>query len=148
MKDKKNPYVRHSTVEISVVLAAIRAGLRVDPSPNAKIKADINGQQVGVSSLRLRTFEQKGTVCKCCGLEATHFAVERNHADERNGNPYHINLYGVRDGGEVLFTHDHTIARSLGGRDSIDNTETMCLPCNSEKSLHEQALARELKNKK
>jgi hypothetical protein len=41
----------------------------------------------------------------------------------------------------VLFTHDHTLARGLGGADAIENTTTMCSPCNQKKSRLEGALA-------
>src|ERR1035437_5984742 len=55
--------------------------------------------------------------------------------------PYHLNMWGVDDQNEeVLFTHDHTHARGLGGRDILDNSETMCCFCNWEKGVQEQIL--------
>ena len=130
-------YIRHSIVSIDEVLTAILIanGMR------GKQKAEFNGQLVGVSSLRLRTFAKHGTTCKCCGLEATHFAIERNIADEKNNAPYHLNLYGINEKGEdVLFTHDHILARALGGKDVIDNTQTMCCFCNWTKGDDERIL--------
>lgn len=48
-------------------------------------------------------------------------------------------LWSVDDeGDERLFTHDHIIARSLNGKDDITNTQTMCSPCNAEKSIAER----------
>lgn len=61
---------------------------------------------------------------------------------------YHLNLWGVKDGEEVLFTHDHVLARGLGGKDNLDNTQTMCCYCNWEKGDLEAILANELKEKK
>ncbi|MNE07882.1 hypothetical protein D3C80_1005220 [compost metagenome] len=37
----------------------------------------------------------------------------------------------------MLFTHDHTLARSLGGTDDASNTTTMCAKCNFLKSKGE-----------
>ena len=134
-------YVRHSTVPISNVVSTIRA---IVVGTRRKQKWDFNGQTVGISSLRLQTFAEHGTTCKCCGLEATHFAIERNLTDEKNNAPYHLNLYGVNQKGEeVLFTHDHKLARALGGRDAIDNTQTMCCFCNWTKGDEERILVDE-----
>lgn len=45
-----------------------------------------------------------------------------------------MNLWGkTNDGGEVLFTHDHILARGLGGSDKLDNMQTMCCWHNWEK---------------
>lgn len=98
------------------------------------------GVSVGVGGLRIRTFREKGTRCSCCGLQATHFAVER-HKGTTHG--YHLNLWGVgKQGNEVLFTHDHTLARALGGANHIDNSTTMCSPCNLKKAKEESKLVR------
>jgi hypothetical protein len=48
-----------------------------------------------------------------------------------------MNLYGMKDGNEVLFTHDHILARGLGGADDLTNSQTMCSPCNGNKSKAE-----------
>lgn len=121
-------YTRSSIVSISEVVPYI-LDRNVD-------KTYLNGKQVGVSSLRLRTFANKGTECSACHLQATHFAIEACLGQDS----YHLNLYGSIDGDEVLFTHDHTLARSLGGKDNIDNTTTMCYTCNQEKSIGERNL--------
>ena len=96
----------------------------------------IHGYPVGVSSLRMKTFQQMGLSCKRCGLEASFFAVEDFH---KTVIPRpHLNLYGVNSRGEeVLFTHDHILARGLGGKDTIDNVQTMCSPCNNKKGQSE-----------
>jgi len=77
---------------------------------------------VNGSSLRLLTFKETGTLCPMCNAQATHWEITW----DSNPNP-HINLMG--DDG-LLFTHDHIVPRSQGGEDSIENTHTMCGPCN------------------
>lgn len=99
-----------------------------------------------VSSLRLKTFATKGTCCSYCGLQATHFALEKCKGSKLDR--YHMNLWGVRNEQEILFTHDHVHARSLGGADTIDNSVTACEKCNSRKSKYENRLLFELKRLK
>jgi hypothetical protein len=143
IQSKQPTYARHSIVPINdVVKAVLEAG-----SSGKKMKSQFNGQIVGVSSIRLQTFAIHGTTCKCCGMEGAHFAIERNLTDEKNNAPYHLNLYGINSSGEeVLFTHDHILARSLGGKNGIENTQTMCCFCNWTKGAEEQILAEKRKN--
>lgn len=123
--------------------------LRYEVVPLAEFLADISqhwgesksrvqrpdGRWVGCTALRLKTFyrsstEPAGLVCISCGMSATHFAVESSPGTVSA----HVNLYGMKNGVEVLFTHDHIIARGLGGVDDLTNSQTMCSPCNSNKS--------------
>lgn len=100
----------------------------------------ILGQDVNTHSLRLRTFVTKGTVCPHCGAKATHFALERNWHSPKTFR-YHLNLWGFNaEGEEILFTHDHVIPKARGGADELENTQTMCGPCNWKKqhSLEEE----------
>lgn len=134
-KRKKNGwgYVRAGLVAIDEVLPLI-----LDKTVD---RAVFHGHSVGVSSLRLITFAVKGLECSSCGLKATHFAVE-GHERKSGELPesYHLNLWADRsheDKGEMLMTHDHTLARGLGGKDHIDNTTTMCSKCNYQKSIQE-----------
>ena len=113
-----------------------------DVPKDEQVRVPIENYPVGVFSLRLKTFaraykKNEGKICcVACGLPAKFFAVE-NFA--RGHQPYaHVNLYGLKDGEEVLFTHDHTLARALGGADNLSNTTVMCSPCNSMKSVVEQ----------
>ena len=118
-KKQQRNYIRAGIVDIDVILPLIR-----DHSIKSVI---LHGHKVNVTSLRLINFG-KSTVCSGCGLQATHFAVESN------GN-WHLNLYAAReDKRDMLFTHDHTLARSLGGSDDEENTTTMCAGCNFSKS--------------
>lgn len=93
-----------------------------------KSKVQIKDFSVNVQSLRLRTFLKSGVQCPCCPNKASFFAVERNTGSKGG---YHINLYGIdAENNEVLFTHDHIVARALGGEDNLSNSRTMCGPCN------------------
>jgi hypothetical protein len=143
---KNRIYDRHSTVDLEEAICAIQANLHIN---GKKIRVVLNGIAVKCVSLRLRTFATKGTVCAFCGLEATHFAIERPLCDagfSADEKPYHLNLWGINESGEeILFTHDHIHARSSGGRDHISNTQTMCTVCNNEKSVEEGRLAKALR---
>lgn len=130
-----NKYNRFATLPIDQVLPQILANLT---EVNVKINHE-SGYSYGVVSNRLRTFATKavnGAMCCCaCGLKATHFAVEGFRRSKDNSS--HINLYGTAETGDVLFTHDHRLARSLGGADNLSNTDIMCSPCNQLKAKSE-----------
>lgn len=122
-KKRQREYIRAGIVSIDTVLPLIK---------NPDIKSVVLlGRKVNVTSLRLQTFA-KSCTCSDCGLEATHFAVENN-------SNWHLNLWADRgpDKKEMLFTHDHTLARSLGGADDETNVTTMCAKCNHKKSIGE-----------
>ncbi len=126
---------RHSLVSISTVIPLIRQHINTF----GKVRVGLNGQDISVSGLRLQTFaKENGLVCSCCGLQASHFALERSLPLERVDMPFHLNLYGEKDGEEILFTHDHTLARCLGGENTLENTTTMCIECNQIKGRKEQ----------
>ena len=45
-----------------------------------------------------------------------------------------MNLYAIDENGkEVLMTKDHILPKSKGGKDEIDNYQTMCIRCNEAK---------------
>lgn len=137
-----NTYVRHLKVtDLESIFAYVR-----EPKGHEKTRIDLNGHSVGVSSLRLRTFKQAWQsrfCCVGCGKVPTHFAVEVDAWAPKGTKP-HLNLYGED---ETLFTHDHILARGLGGKDNISNTQLMCSPCNAEKAKGEQLLVNKLKMK-
>lgn len=90
------------------------------------------GFEVKMSSQRYSLFDKKGTTCVSCGLNGTHFHLERNHGE---ASRYHFNLYGENDEGqEIMITKDHIVPRSKGGKDTIDNYQPMCIICNSKKA--------------
>jgi hypothetical protein len=128
-------YIRYEVVPVQEIMDDIfRYWNEADPF---RVQRP-NGKWVGVSSLRLKTFGRafkRSVDLKCvgCGCKATHFAVESSLGQERP----HLNLYGIKDGKEILFTHDHILARSLGGDNNLHNTQLMCSPCNFNKSKAE-----------
>ena len=77
-------------------------------------------------SVRLKTILNKGTKCVACGVEGTHFTIDR----ERNGTLFHLNL---RTADGTLMTKDHIIPKSKGGKKSLYNMQPMCATCNTKK---------------
>lgn len=121
----KNPYTRKQTYSIQDVLS------KVELFHTKKDVADFDGDLMKLGSDRYKCFKASGTVCVCCGLEASFFAKERVTKDQSEA--WHFNLYGIKDGKEVMFTKDHVKPRILGGKDHVDNYQTMCQDCNEEK---------------
>lgn len=141
---------RFGTVSITDTIDAIEkfnesiSALSFIEKERAKTKKRVPffGQNVRLGSLRLQTFLNYGVICSTCKKEADFFAIERH----KENTSYHINLYSKgADGNDLLFTHDHILARSLGGADKIENTQTMCTECNSIKSIGERKLLDERK---
>lgn len=91
-----------------------------------KIQKEIKGDKIKVTSIRLNVFKNSNLTCPICGVNATYFAKEK----VVNDKSYHLNLYGTRNGQEVLFTRDHILPRSLGGKDTLENQQIMCESCN------------------
>lgn len=141
IKNKKQQYERVGTLEMDNVFPLIEKNF---DNP-LKLRVNIGKYYVNVSSLRLKSFFLHGTSCSCCENKASFFAVERNIGTD---SPYHLNLYGIdKEGSEILFTHDHILARGLGGTDTIDNTRTSCGPCNWEKGHIEHLIKKSTDNK-
>ncbi len=87
------------------------------------------GHMVKMGSLRYQTFA-KSLTCVQCGLKSKFFALEQHgHTHPR----YHFNLYGHDGNKEILFTKDHIIPKSRGGKLHISNMQTMCTICNNVK---------------
>lgn len=133
-------YNRHAVVSIDeVIRAVVNQWMNLDPS-KAKMST---GHRVGVTSLRMKTFGRAAVLgnmcCVGCGLEPQFFAVETFARSKDQSSP-HVNLYGIDGDREILFTHDHILARSLGGADNLKNSQVMCSPCNSKKSVGEGRL--------
>ena len=126
-------YERFGTIHVGKVLPFI------DPSHwergDEKREKELCGHSVYMHTVRIRTYRVHGIVCKSCGLKGKYFAVERQ-SNNPSGNPRcHLNLYGIDEKGcEIMMTVDHVIAKSKGGADHINNTVSMCSPCNFKKS--------------
>lgn len=99
-----------------------------NPHKLKKIGEDFDGFLCKVYSQRYELFLQN-TKCVKCGLIGTYYKLEK----QVDANHYHFNLYGIKDNKEVLFTKDHIIPRSKGGKNWLQNYQTMCYECNQEK---------------
>ena len=105
----------------------------------------IHGFEVGVNSLRLRTFARDVGNLRCahCGLEGKFFSID-SHREQLTYT--HLNLYAVNaKDEEVLMTCDHILARGLGGADDLSNTQMLCSPCNAVKSKQESRISNEIR---
>lgn len=96
----------------------------------------LNGQLVEsttkMKAVRVRMFASGQTKCVKCGLEGTHFRIERHKNDKVM--PFSINLYGVdKYGIETMLTWDHILPRSQDGANTFENAQCMCRPCNEKK---------------
>lgn len=127
----KQIYQRLAIMPLCKGMDLIKAELESAPK---KTRTDVMGFGVHLTSIRLRTFHFSGSKCVCCGLQASHFAIEKQLHNKTALHP-HMNLYGLTDRGEeILFTKDHIVSKKDGGRDILSNMQTMCQPCNNLKA--------------
>lgn len=91
---------------------------------------NLDGDNVSIGTKRMQVFKHKGIKCVACGLEGAYFLKEK-HGKDKN---FHLNLYAVHSTGkEVMFTKDHILPLSKGGKDCMDNLQPMCSICNTKK---------------
>lgn len=104
---------------------------------NKKILNWTNGKhsaKIRTNSDRYIIFKTKGLTCVNCGKTANKAYVEITEENLRLGTTAHINFYHVDQFGKrLLFTKDHIIPKSKGGKDCQENYQTMCKICNSMK---------------
>jgi 5-methylcytosine-specific restriction endonuclease McrA len=99
----------------------------------------IAGNRIKMRSHRYKCFKNSGLACVSCGIVGSRFGVEKHTNPTKSqqgweGTPYHLNLYAINESGnEVLMTKDHIIPKSKGGKNHVDNYQTMCTYCNQEK---------------
>jgi 5-methylcytosine-specific restriction endonuclease McrA len=113
--------IRKESYPVDVVIDLIN-------SKNRRVKLD--GDEVRVKGIRMKSFAVNGIKCVTCGLVGTFFVKEKLPGD----NSFHLNLYAVdKDGKEVLMTRDHIQPKSKGGPETLENMQTMCTRCNGKK---------------
>lgn len=95
---------------------------------NSDHTIQVEGHDVYTTSLRYKTFIEKGYKCVCCGRIGTYYALEKSEGS--NQKRAHFNLYSDDN---MLMTKDHILPRSMGGKDCIENMQTMCEECNVNK---------------
>ena len=118
----KSRYERKETYSVEKVLELLHS---------RKLHGILDGDKVSLcKSDRLLTFRVRGTSCASCGLKGEYFAKERSLGQET----YHLNLYGLINGEEVMLTLDHVIPKSKGGKESMYNYQVLCAPCNERKA--------------
>lgn len=112
-----NHMIRYKTLSIDEVLPYI-----VD---DKRVKHEFYGYNVKVGTDRLNVFK-KELSCVCCGKKGSYFAIERHQVQVTP----HLNLYSEDN---ILMTKDHIVPKSKGGKDIIENYQTMCAVCNEKK---------------
>jgi 5-methylcytosine-specific restriction endonuclease McrA len=126
-------------------------------NPKAKLLTDHGEYFVKTGSPRLECLKRNQS-CVCCGLAGIRWYLQTSRlgipkkqtvcfieecpwCQCRPPNPMlggdtpHLNLYGLHPthGSLVLMTQDHIRPKSRGGKDNIENLQTMCTICNRRK---------------
>ena len=97
---------------------------------DTKVYWEENGFSIKSRMLyRARIYADKGMNCVSCGLEGLYFALEKD-----KGGGMHLDLYGKNEKEDVMLTIDHIVPSSKGGKNNIDNFQTMCKICNELKA--------------
>lgn len=90
---------------------------------------DGNEYKFKKKSLRYQLFN-KSVKCVDCGIVGQYYSIELHENDTQNNRP-HANLYAVNELGEkIMMTKDHILRKRHGGKDNIENLQTMCEICN------------------
>lgn len=70
-----------------------------------------------------------GLKCLHCEHVPEFFAIGKD-----KGNRWHLDLYKICNDHLLMFTIDHIHPKSKGGKNSIENYQMLCKPCNEKKS--------------
>ena len=121
-------YARSGKYDIDKILPLLKGNHGKD---GKREYIELDGIKIKTTSQRYLVF-RNSLQCASCGLKATHFAAERCLYQE--AEHYHFNLYGLKDdGSEVMFTKDHIVPKAAGGKNKLQNLQTMCVECNQKK---------------
>jgi hypothetical protein len=140
---KHSPYIRVGEFTVESVLPYVVGGETLTALRKARVKKntpeyiaaterEYEGHMVKMGSQRYQVFALRGVTCVTCGLIGEFFGLEKIR--NQDGDRYHFNLYGMRDGKEVMLTKDHVIPKSKGGANTLANYQVMCFDCNIEKA--------------
>lgn len=119
-------YIRKGTYSIDRVLPYIPL------NPEDPKVRNYDGVEVKLWSLRYAVFATKGIICHNCGLTGEFFALEKFPGEP--AERYHLNLYTIDNGVEVMMVKGHIVPLTQGGVNNIDNRATFCAPCNNERN--------------
>lgn len=97
----------------------------------SKSEVGIDGKiyPVHINSQRYELFKSQGYTCVVCGITANVAVLTK----ELNGRRAHFDFYYKKGNNYTLFTKDHIIPKSLGGKNLLSNYQPMCSFCNEEK---------------
>ena len=129
---KQKHLTRIGILPVESVISTLKEIYSIPCSSRAAPYLSVFGKSIDTFSVKLKTFVDHGTVCKCCGIHAIFFAVEFEKTDKKKS--IILNLYSIDDNGEeVLMNADHRLPKFRGGSNGVDNMQTMCQPCNLRK---------------
>ncbi len=123
---KPSRWVRLRTMTLEAGLEYLR-----EPRQDRKIRGQWVESTGTKAKTRLKMFKSGQTSCVKCGLQGSHWHIERHASDKVM--PFSINLYAMRGYEEVMLTHDHILPASMGGSNHLSNAQCMCEPCNHRK---------------
>jgi len=78
---------------------------------------------------RYLNFMTNGCKCKRYGIKGEYTKLEFNIKQK-----WHLNVYAIKNGKEIMLTKDHIYPKSKGGLDNINNYQVLCERCNSNKN--------------
>lgn len=133
------------------ILNAAMAEFQKGINPDRHGGMEIHGQRFPINTRKLITFflhHAENKFCCAnpdCGLTPSIAVLRQNKKRPGKvnwrGHNWFLSIYGINQHGHwIEFTHDHVLARGLGGSVGVVNTVPMCAPCNNKKSRLEAIL--------